>query len=73
METTHRHLIFDRSLKVNHLDLFNYVPPSFVPSVLQPAFFWRWRMLCVHLYYRWRHGTRVFTTDRVLGTDMYLD
>jgi hypothetical protein len=73
METKYRHLIFDHKFKVNHLDLFNYVPRSFLPGVLDPVVWWRFRMLAVHLYYRWVYGTRVFTTDRVLGTNMYLD
>lgn len=73
MESTYRHLIFDRKFKVNHLDLFNLLPSKLLPGLLNPPLLWRWRMLGVHLYYRWVHGTRVFMTDRVLGTDMYLD
>jgi hypothetical protein len=73
METKYRHLIFDRNYKLNHLDMFNHVPSTFASTVLNPTILWRFRMLTVHLYYRWVYGTRVFTTDRVLGTNMYLD
>lgn len=56
---------------INHMDFANHVAPT--TRELYPFMIWRFRMLAVHLYYRFRHDTRMFYADRLLGTNMSLD
>eukprot|EP00624_Nannochloropsis_granulata_P005268 evm.model.NODE_37254_length_10195_cov_59.340656.2 len=64
-------IIVPHGKNVNHLDIL-LMTASVVPEVY-PAVWWRFRMLGVHLYYRFMYGTRVFYGDRVLGNNLSLD
>ncbi|KAM3570708.1 hypothetical protein VYU27_007232 [Nannochloropsis oceanica] len=64
-------IIVPKNKNVNHLDIL-LMTASAVPEVY-PTVWWRFRMLGVHLYYRFMYGTRVFYGDRVLGNDLSLD